>query len=216
MSRTHRRTGVLRRQCHPSVDPRVAEAMAPYLTMWFGNPWSGHRYAERPRQALTAARAQVAGLMGARAQELVFIASGSEANLLALRGAVLASERPHPHVVTQATEHPAVLETCRALRRLTVLPVDGDGLVDETVLVSVMAANNETGALQPISDLAALAHARGALFHCDAAQAAGKIPLDVRTWGVDLLTVWCIGTSSARTCASTARCDPPRTPRWPR
>ncbi|MFC5834827.1 cysteine desulfurase family protein [Nonomuraea insulae] len=186
------------------VDPRVAEAMTPYLTTWFGNPSSGHRYAERPRQALTAARVQVADLIGARASELVFTASGSEANLLALRGAVLASGRSRPHVITQATEHPAVLETCRALRRLhgarvTTLPVDGDGLVDaaaleaalteETVLVSVMAANNETGVLQPIPCLAALAHARGALFHCDAAQAAGKIPLDVRGWGVDLLTV---------------------------
>ncbi|MEV0316492.1 cysteine desulfurase family protein [Nonomuraea fuscirosea] len=186
------------------VDPRVAEAMTPYLTTWFGNPSSAHRYAERPRQALAAARVQVAGLIGARPSELVFTASGSEANLLALRGAVLAAGRPGPHVVTQATEHPAVLETCRALARLhgarvTTLPVNGDGLLDagtleaaltdETVLVSVMAANNETGALQPIADLAARAHARGALFHCDAAQAAGKIPIDVRALGVDLLTV---------------------------
>ncbi|MEV4103147.1 cysteine desulfurase family protein [Nonomuraea sp. NPDC049649] len=186
------------------IDPRVAEAIAPYLTTWFGNPSSGHRYGERPRAALAAARAQVAALIGARAPEVVFTASGSEANLLALRGAALAADRPHPHVITQATEHPAVLETCRALRRLhgarvTTLPVGSDGrldpatleaaLTEETVLVSVMAANNETGVLQPIPDLAALARARGALFHCDAAQAAGKIPLDVRAWGVDLLTV---------------------------
>ncbi|MEU4511414.1 cysteine desulfurase family protein [Nonomuraea wenchangensis] len=186
------------------VDPRVAEAMTPYLTTWFGNPSSGHHHGERPRQALAAAREQVAGLIGARAPEVVFTGSGSEANLLALRGAVLAADRPHPHVITQATEHPAVLETCRALARLhgvrvTTLPVDGDGLVvaaaleaaltEETVLVSVMAANNETGVLQPVQELAALARARGALFHCDAAQAAGKIPLDVRAWDVDLLTV---------------------------
>src|SRR5690606_5550181 len=186
------------------IDPRVAEAIAPYLTTWFGNPSSGHRYGERPRAALAAARAQVAALIGARAPEVGFTASGSEANLLALRGAVLAADRPHPHVITQATEHPAVLETCRALRRLhgvrvTTLPVGSDGrldpatleaaLTDETVLVSVMTANNETGVLQPIPGLAALARARGALFHCDAAQAAGKIPLDVRAWGVDLLTV---------------------------
>ncbi|MEU6672317.1 cysteine desulfurase family protein [Streptomyces sp. NPDC046727] len=186
------------------VDPRVAEAMAPYLTDFFGNPSSSHSYGAEPRRALAEARAQVAGLIGARPAEVVLTSSGSEANLLALRGAVLASGRSRPHVITQATEHPAVLETARALQRLhgarvTVLPVDGDGLVDpgaldaalteETVLVSVMAANNETGAFQPIGELARLARTHGALFHCDAAQAAGKIPLDVQESGVDLLTV---------------------------
>jgi cysteine desulfurase len=186
------------------VDPRVVEAMLPYLTDLFGNPSSEHPYAEGPRAALAASRGQVAALIGARAHEVVFTGSGSESNLLALRGAVLAAGRPHPHVITQATEHPAVLATCRALERLhgvrvTVLPVNDDGLVDpavlaaalteQTVLVSVMAANNETGALQPIAELVALAHQRGALMHCDAAQAAGKIALDVRALGVDLLTV---------------------------
>ncbi|MFJ3334835.1 cysteine desulfurase family protein [Streptomyces sp. NPDC086766] len=186
------------------VDPRVAEAMAPYLTDFFGNPSSGHPYGETPRRALAAARTRVAGLIGAHADEVVLTASGSEADLLALRGAVLASGRPRPHVITQATEHPAVLETCRALERLhgarvTVLPVDRDGLVDpsglaaalaqDTVVVSVMAANNETGTLQPVAELASLAHEHGALFHCDAAQAVGKIPLDVKALGVDLLTV---------------------------
>ncbi|CAL9677528.1 Cysteine desulfurase IscS [Streptomyces sp. enrichment culture] len=186
------------------VDPRVAEATTRYLARFFGNPSSNHPYAATPRWALDESRAQVAGLIGAGLGEIVFTGSGSEADLLALRGAVLASGRPHPHVITQATEHPAVLETCRALERLhgarvTVLPVDGDGLVapaalaaaftTDTVLVSVMAANNETGALQSITELAALAHARGALFHCDAAQAVGKIPLDVGELGVDLLTI---------------------------
>ncbi|MEU2556119.1 cysteine desulfurase family protein [Streptomyces sp. NPDC013313] len=186
------------------VDPRVAQAMAPYLTEFFGNPSSGHSYADPPRRALTEARERVAALIGAAPGEIVFTASGSEADLLALRGAVLASGRPHPHVITQATEHPAVLETCRALARLhgtrvTVLPVGREGLVEpadlaaalteDTVLVSVMAANNETGALQPVAELTGLAHASGALFHCDAAQAAGKVPLDVRALGVDLLTV---------------------------
>lgn len=186
------------------VDPRVAKAMLPYLTDLFGNPSSGHPYAATPRGALADARAQVATLIGARPHEIVFTSSGSEADLLALRGAVLASGRPRPHVITQMTEHPAVLETARALERLhgarvTVLPVDGDGLVDpaglaaalteDTVLVSVMAANNETGALQPIAELSEVAHRHGALFHCDAAQAAGKIPLDVGDLGVDLLTV---------------------------
>ncbi|MGW7131277.1 cysteine desulfurase family protein [Streptomyces bobili] len=186
------------------VDPRVAAAMRPYLTDFFGNPSSSHPFSQEPRRALAAARAQVAGLIGARPGEIVFTGSGSEADLLALRGAVLADARPHPHVITQATEHPAVLETCRALERLhgarvTVLPVDGDGLIqpaalaaaftEDTVLVSVMAANNETGALQPIAELAALTRSRGALFHCDAAQAVGKIPLDVGELSVDLLTV---------------------------
>ncbi|MFI2641127.1 cysteine desulfurase family protein [Streptomyces sp. NPDC018610] len=186
------------------VDPRVTEAMLPYLTCFFGNPSSSHPFGAEPRRALGTARAQVAALIGAEPREIVFTASGSEADLLALRGSVLASGRPRPHVITQVTEHPAVLETCRALERLhgarvTVLPVDGDGLVspdalaaaltEDTVLVSVMAANNETGALQPVAELAALAGRNGALFHCDAAQAAGKIPLDVRTLDVDLLTV---------------------------
>ncbi|MEV5735782.1 cysteine desulfurase family protein [Streptomyces sp. NPDC052292] len=186
------------------VDPRVAQAMTPYLTEFFGNPSSGHSYADPPRRALTEARERVAALIGAAPGEIVFTASGSEADLLALRGAVLASGRPRPHVITQATEHPAVLETCRALARLhgtrvTVLPVGREGLVEpadlaaalteDTVLVSVMAANNETGALQPVAELTGLAHASGALFHCDAAQAAGKVPLDVRALGVDLLTV---------------------------
>ncbi|MEU9591664.1 cysteine desulfurase family protein [Streptomyces sp. NPDC048219] len=186
------------------VDPRVAEAAWPYLTDYFGNPSSSHSYAQTPRRALAKARAQVADLIGAGPGEIVFTGSGSEADLLALRGAVLASARPHPHVITQATEHPAVLETCRSLERLhgtrlTVLPVDSEGLVEpaalaaalteDTVLVSVMAANNETGALQPITELAALAHENGSLFHCDAAQAAGKIPLDVGELGTDLLTM---------------------------
>ncbi|CAL9674836.1 Cysteine desulfurase IscS (plasmid) [Streptomyces sp. enrichment culture] len=143
------------------VDPRVAEAMTPYLTDFFGNPSSNHPYAATPGRALAEARSQTAGLIGAQPGEIVFTGSGSEVGPLALRGAVLASGRPHPHVITQATEHPAVLETYRALERLhgarvIVLPVDSDGLLppvalaavfyEDTVLVSVMAANNETGA----------------------------------------------------------------------
>lgn len=186
------------------VDPRVAEAMQPYLIDHFGNPSSSHFYGEHPRRALVAARQQVAKLIGAGGGQVVFTASGSEANLLAIRGVALASGRPQPHIVTQATEHPAVLETGRALERLhgvrmTVLPVDPTGLVEadqlqaaitaDTVLVSVMAANNETGTLQPVAALASITHRHGALFHCDAAQAVAKIPVDVARWGVDLLTV---------------------------
>jgi cysteine desulfurase len=186
------------------VDPRVVEAMAPYLAMHFGNPSSAHDYAHPARAALDRARDEVATLIGARGEQIVFPGSGSEANNLAIRGTVLAACVDRPHVVTQCTEHPAVLATCRALTRLhgvdvTYLPVDGDGLLDSaalaaaitprTVLVTVMAANNETGVLLPITELARVAHDHGALFHTDAAQAAGKIPLDVAALDVDLLTV---------------------------
>lgn len=185
------------------VDLRVTEAAMPYWSEFFGNPSSDHPYAEEPRRALAAARQEVASLVGARPSEIVFTASGSEANLLALRGAVLAGGA---RLIVQATEHPAVLETARALQRLhgtnvTVLPVDHDGLLDPALLenvlrtaggptvVSIMAANNETGALQPIPAVTELAHRHGALVHCDAAQACGKIPVDVERLGVDLLTV---------------------------
>ena len=186
------------------VDPRVTEAMRPYLADWFGNPSSSHTFGAEPKRALARARNEVADLIGADAAEIVFTGSGSEADNLALRGAVLAARTDRPHVITQATEHPGILETCHALERhhgaaVTYLPVGSRGLVDpaalaaaltgRTVLVSVMAANNETGALQPITELARIARAHGALFHCDAAQAAGKIPLHVRDLGVDLLTI---------------------------
>jgi cysteine desulfurase len=190
------------------VDPRVTEAAMPYWTVWFGNPSSGHLYGDEPRRALGAARSRVASLIGASCpEEIVFTASGSEANLLALRGAVLAAGTPETHLIVSAIEHPAVAETARALHRwhgtrVTVLPVDHDGLVDPaaldsaltavptaTAVVSVMAANNETGVVQPINQLAEVAHARGALVHCDAAQVCGKVPVDVNELGVDLLTV---------------------------
>ena len=187
------------------VDARVAEAALPYLTTHFGNPSSGHAYAEQPRRALAEARQQLADLIGGQPAEIVFTAGGSEADNLAIRGTALAHEGAAPaQIITQASEHPAVLEACRALQRLhgvqvRYLPVDRDGLVDpaaladaltpETVLVSIMAANNETGVLQPITELAGIAHARGVLFHTDAAQAAGKIPIDATAWGVDLLTI---------------------------
>jgi cysteine desulfurase len=186
------------------VDPLVAAAAQPYLATQFGNPSSGHRYAAAPAQAIRIAREQVATLIGTTADGIVFTGSGSEANNLAIRGTVLANPTHRAHVITQVTEHPAVLATCRALQRLhgvdvTVLPVDRHGLVDprdlaaaitpHTVLVSIMLANNETGTIQPIADLARIAHGHGLPFHTDAAQAAGKIPVDVAALGVDLLTV---------------------------
>ncbi|MGC0339612.1 cysteine desulfurase family protein [Streptomyces sp. SLBN-8D4] len=162
------------------VDPRVVDAMLPHVGHHFGNPSSSHSYGDQPRHSLDKARAQVGALIGAGPDEIVFTGSGSEADNLALRGAVLSAKADRPHVITQVTEHPAVLETCRALERfhdadVTYLPVDCDGLVDpaalvaalteHTVLVSVMAANNETGALQPIAELARITRAHGALFH---------------------------------------------------
>jgi cysteine desulfurase len=186
------------------TDPAVVAAMQPYLEARFGNPASAHRYATAPAAALATARAQIAALIRADPAGIVFTGSGSEADNLAIRGTTIASSGHRRHVITQATEHPAVLATCNALHRLhgtevTVLPVDGHGLVDptdlqaaitqHTTLVSIMMANNETGTLQPIAELAAIAHANGALMHTDAAQAAGKIPIDVGRLGVDLLTL---------------------------
>jgi cysteine desulfurase len=186
------------------VDPRVVEAVYPFLAADFGNPSSAHAYATPAAQALHTARQQLAALIGADPSGIVFVGSGSEANNLALRGAVLAARTDRPHVITQSTEHPAVLATCRALHRLhgvdvTYLPVDRYGLVDpadlaaaitaHTVLVSIMYANNETGTIQPIAQLVQIAHDHGLLLHTDAAQAVGKIPVDVGELGVDLLTV---------------------------
>ncbi|WP_436499637.1 cysteine desulfurase family protein [Actinokineospora sp. HUAS TT18] len=182
------------------VDPRVTAVCLPYLTDHFGNPSSGHTYGHTARHAVDTARASVAEFLGCAPDEVVFTGSGSESDTLAIRGAALAGSGDH--VITQVTEHPAVLAACDALRRLhgfqvTELPVDEHGLVDpgalaaaltdRTVLVSIMHANNETGTVQPIRELAALAHARGALFHTDAAQSAGK--LDLSDLGVDLLTI---------------------------
>src|SRR5215471_19634165 len=177
------------------VDPRVFEAMLPYLTTHFGNPSSGHHYAEQPRRALATARQQVARLIGAAPDEIVFTGSGSEADTLAIHGIVLGHRNPSDvQVITQVTEHPAVLEACRALHRrygteVTYLPVAPDGRVKpqdledaitpRTALVSIMAANNETGVLQPIDQLARITRQHGALFHTDAAQAVGKIPIGV-------------------------------------
>jgi cysteine desulfurase len=186
------------------VDPRVVAAMRPYLEAEFGNPSSAHEYGRGPREALAAARGQVAALVGADADEVIFTGSGTEADHLAIRGVARARRPAGGHVITQATEHPAVLDACRTLElehgvRVTVLPVDADGLVraeelraaltPETALVTIMHANNETGTTQRIRELADLAHAAGALVHTDAAQSVGKIPVDVGELGVDLLTV---------------------------
>lgn len=186
------------------IDPRVVDAMLPYLSTHFGNPSSTQAYAQVARVAVEKARAQVAELLACASSEIIFTGSGSESDALAIRGAALALRSRGTHVITQRTEHPAVRETCHMLERLygfqiTELAVDHLGrvrpsdleaaLTEQTVLVTIMLANNETGTLQPVAELARLAHQHHALFHTDAAQAVGKIPLSVDALGVDLLTV---------------------------
>ena len=183
--------------------PEVIEAMRPFLGAAFGNASSVHRRGEAAREAIERARAQVADLIGATPEEIVFTASGSEANNLALKGVMAGASAERRRIVVSAIEHPSVLETARALEArgfpLTVVPVSATGIVDlarlrvavgpDVALVSVMAANNEVGTLQPVAEIAAIAHAAGARFHCDAVQAAGKIPVRVDEWGVDLLSL---------------------------
>jgi cysteine desulfurase len=185
------------------VDPAVLDTALPYLGIHFGNPSSSHHYADAPRAAIARARAQLAELLGAQPQEIVFTGGGSEADTLAVRGAALAVPTGRRHVITLPTEHTAVLQACRSLQAegftVTHLPVDGCGRVDptdlqtaisdRTALVSVAYGNSETGTLQPIRQLAEIARAHGAVFHTDAAQAVGKVDLDVDELGVDLLTV---------------------------
>lgn len=184
------------------LDPRVRAAMEPYLDGVYGNPSSLHREGREARSAVEKARAQVAALLGAEPSEIIFTASGTEADNLALVGVIRAAGGGH-HLITSRFEHAAVLETCNFLERtgsqVTYLPVDRDGLVDlgsllnalraDTRLVSVMTANNVVGTLQPIAEIAHIVRAHGALFHTDAVQAVGKVPLDVNELGVDLLSL---------------------------
>jgi cysteine desulfurase len=182
--------------------PEVVDAMLPYLREHFGNPSSAHVYGRRAREAVDRARAQVAALLGAQAEEIFFVAHGTEANNLAIRG-VAAALPEKRHLVTSVIEHPATTEPCHELEkhgaRVTWLPVDEHGRVrvpeavaalrGDTALVTLMHANNETGVLQPIAEIAREARARGVLVHTDAAQSVGKLPLSVGGLGVDLLTV---------------------------
>ena len=185
------------------LDPKVAETMRALLDGPFGNPSSGHWASASAKAIIEKARAQVAALLGADPAEIVFTSGGSEANNMALKGSYFALRDKGDHIVTQATEHPAILAPLRFLERLgarvTVLPVDGEGLVDpdavrraitpRTILVTIMHANNETGAIQPVEAVAAIAREHGIRFHTDAAQSVGKIVTRVDDLGVDLLTV---------------------------
>jgi cysteine desulfurase len=185
------------------LDPRVRESMKPYFGEVFGNPSSLHWAGRRAHEALGIARRQVADLFGADADEITFTASGTEADNMALLGVVEAFNWRDCHIITSAIEHPAILETCRYLAgrgvEVTYLPVDSEGIVDPdnllrvlrptTRLVSVMAANNVVGSIQPIAELGRIAHEHGALFHTDAVQAAGKIPLNTQQFPVDLISM---------------------------
>lgn len=190
-------------QATTPVDPAVAAAMQPYLVERFGNPHSPHRYGWEAEAGVDAARAQVARVLNTPPETIVFMSGATEASNLALKGVLTAPGQRRRRIVTVATEHSCVLETAEYLRdlgaELTVLGVDGDGLVrldeaeraigDDVAMVSVMAVNNEIGVTQPVAEIAQLAKGAGAVIHCDAAQAFGKLPLDVEALGVDLLSV---------------------------
>ena len=185
------------------VDPRVLTAMLPYLAENFGNANSIHSSGQRARAAVDAARQAVAELLRAKAAEIVFTCGGTEADNLAIFGIVNPCDQPRKHVVTTAIEHHAVLNTAQALEKqgvdVTYVPVSREGIVDpedireairpETVLLSVMLANNEIGTIQPIEEISRIAAEEDVYFHCDAVQAAGKMAIDVRKLGVDLLSI---------------------------
>ena len=185
------------------IAPEVAAVMREAIDGAFGNPSSPHWAGVPAREMVEKARGQVAGLLGCSPDRVVFTSGGSEANNFALTGTFFASKRAHRHIITTRVEHPAIVEPCRFLERLgaeiTWLPVDGTGRIDpddlqraitaDTILISIMHANNEVGTIQPIEECAAMARQHGIAFHSDAAQAAGKIPTEVDELGVDLLSI---------------------------
>lgn len=185
------------------VAPEVVDAMVPFLGVEYGNASSIHRFGQRAKAAVERARTQLAELIHCEPTELVLTSGGTEADNMAILGAVRASSQASKHVITSDIEHPAVLRTCQAIERegvaVTYLPVDPIGFVDpddvrralrpETVLISIMHANNEIGTVQPIEEIAAIAREAGVLFHTDAVQTTGKLPVDVKRMGVDLLSL---------------------------
>ena len=184
-------------------DPEVIAAMRPFLEEEFGNPSSGHPYTVKPRQALNTARQQVAALLHGSPEEIIFTSGGTEANNWAIIGTARALRDRGRHIITSRFEHPAVLNVCAFLEKegyeVTYLPVGEHGLVNvadvqaalrpDTILITIMHANNEVGTIQPVAEIAALAKSRGVRVHTDAAQSLGKIPVDVEELGVDLLSV---------------------------
>jgi cysteine desulfurase len=186
------------------LDPRVLEAMLPYFTEKFGNAASrNHSFGWEAEQAVEKAREQIAKLIGATAKEIIFTSGATESNNLAIKGIAEMYRERGNHIITQVTEHKAVLDTCKRLEkygyRVTYLPVKADGLIDledlkramdeKTILVSIMAANNEIGVLQPIREIGKLCHEKGVIFHTDAVQAVGKVPVNVIADNIDVLSL---------------------------
>jgi cysteine desulfurase len=186
------------------VDPRVLDVMLPFFTEHFGNASSrNHPFGWKAGKAVEQAREQIGSLIGARFRDVVFTSGATESNNLAIKGIAARAPGDRRHIVTIATEHRAVLDPCRAVERdgfrVTYLDVDGDGRIDldrlrcavraDTLLVSAMSANNEIGVLHPLAEIATIAHAQGALFHCDAAQSAGLMPLKCKELGLDLVSI---------------------------
>ena len=183
------------------LESRVFEAMKPYLTEAFGNASSPHHYGRVAKQALEESRIIIADLIGAKPEEIIFTSGGTEADNLALRGIAYRKRERKGHIITSSIEHDAILSTCNVLEKdgftITYLPVDSQGRVDpddarksirkDTILISVMYANNETGVIEPIAEISEVAREHGVPFHCDAIQAVGKIALDVRELSTDLL-----------------------------
>ena len=191
-------------QATTPMDPRVLEAMMPYFTHQFGNPHSrSHSYGWEAEEGVEKARAQVAKLIGADEKEVIFTSGATESNNLAIRGVAEFYKDRKNHIVTTVTEHKCVLDTCRHLQEqgfeVTYLPVKKNGLIDldelraaitdKTVVVSVMAVNNEIGVIQPLAEIGKICREKKVFFHTDAAQAAGKIPLDVEAMNIDLLSI---------------------------
>src|SRR6201996_8047383 len=186
------------------MDPRVLEAMLPYFTGIFGNAASrNHSFGWEAEQGVDKAREQIAKLIGATAKEIIFTSGATESTNLAIKGVAEMYREKGNHIITQVTEHKAVLDTCKKLEkqgfRVTYLPVQADGLIDledlkramddQTILVSIMYANNEIGVVQPIQEIGKLCHEKNVLFHTDAVQAVGKIPVNVITDNIDVLSL---------------------------
>ena len=185
------------------IDPVVAEAMLPFITQHFGNPSSGHAYGVKTHLAVEEARSQIASLIGCNSSEIVFTSGGTEANNYAIQGITGAYNHKGSHIITSGIEHPAITEVCKHMQSkgctTTYIPVDQYGCVapndieeaitDNTVLITIMHANNEVGTIQPIKEISQIAQRHGILLHSDCAQSLGKIPVDVDELGVDLLSI---------------------------
>lgn len=186
-----------------AILPQVRDAMLPYLAEFFGNPSCIHEWGDRPREALEAAREQVANLIGGAPEEIIFTASGTESNNFAIKGLAMANQKKGKHVVVSAIEHFSVLNSCKSLEKMgfkyTTVPVDKSGLInpedvrkaikEETTLVSIMHANNEVGSIQPIDEISKITKQKGVILHTDAVATAGTIPVNVKDLGVDALSL---------------------------